>query len=304
VHLYSYLALGLSLFHQLATGAAFGPEAWRGTVAGAVLGERARTTIAGGTRALWVAAFVFTLCTVLWYRLVLPAARSRRYDLRVDGVEPLEGGAVRVALAGRRLQALQVVGGQFAQFRFGRRGLLWQAHPYSFSGLPDRSRLYLTIGGGGDYAQAVASLSPGTKVYFEGPYGTLTASAASSHADGARAVAILVSGLGVTPICSLLRDLPPESRPVVIYRVRRAEEALYVAELRRLTAERGGDLRVLVGSRDVHPLYAGNVEAWAPDIATRHVYVCGSRGFVERARRSVLELGVPRERLTTEAFAW
>jgi len=303
VHLYSYLALGLALLHQVSSGAAFGAEAWQHTVAGTLLGPRHQDEAAAVLRVLWVGAFAATLATVLWFRLVVPFVRSYRHDLRIDSVETVEGGAVNVALTGRKLHRLTVAGGQFAHFRFARRGLLWQAHPYSFAGLPDRSKLYLTVGGGGDYARAVAELAPGTKVYFEGPYGNLTARAAT-HGDLARPVLILVNGLGVTPVCSLLRDLPAQCRPVVIYRVREEQHALYLGELRRLTAEREGAVEVLAGSRDQHPITASQVETWVPDVASRHVYVCGSRGFVEQVRRAVLDLGVPRDRLTAEAFAW
>jgi predicted ferric reductase len=304
VHLYSYLGLALALMHQLSSGAAFGPEAWQQTVVGAVLDETARAPVAEAVRLTWVGAFVLTMSSVLWYRVAVPALRSRRYALRVASVDPVEGGAVQVSLSGRRLQALRLDGGQFANFRFGRRGLRWQAHPYSFSGLPHRSRLYLTVGGGGDHARAVAGLAPGTRVFFEGPYGTLTARAALADREAARGVMILVGGLGVTPICSLLRDLPAQSRPAVIYRVRREGEALFVGELRRLASERMGSLTVLAGSRELYPISAAQIESWVPDASRRHVYVCGSRGFVDSAQRAVLDLGVPRERVTTEAFTW
>jgi ferredoxin-NADP reductase len=268
-----------------------------------VFGPGAREQAALAVRALWAGAFAAGLATVLWYRLVVPLVRSRRYDLRVEWVQPVSGGAVNVALSGRRLHRLQVAGGQFANFRFARRGLFWQAHPYSFAGLPDRSRVYLTVGGDGDHARAVAALEPGTRVYFEGPYGNLTARAAT-RGDDVRPVLILVNGLGVTPVCSLLRDLPARCRPVVIYRVRAEEDALYLSELRRLAAGRDGSVQVLAGSRDQYPVTADRLAQWVPDVASRHVYVCGSRGFVEQVRTAVAALGVPRDRLTAEAFAW
>lgn len=303
VHLYTYLALGLSLLHQLSSGAAFGAEAWQRTVAGTVFGPASRDQAAQVLRGLWLGVYAVALLSVLWYRVTLPLLRSRRFDLRVESVRPIEGGAVNVALSGRKLHKLKVAGGQFANFRFARRGLFWQAHPYSFAGLPDRSRVYLTVGGDGDYARAVAELPPGTRVWFEGPYGNLTARAAG-QGDAARPVLILVNGLGVTPVCSLLRDLSAQHLPVVIYRVREERDALYLAELRRLAAERDGSVLVLAGSREQHPVTASGIETWVPDAASRHVYVCGSRGFVEQVCAAAAELGVPRERLTAEAFAW
>lgn len=304
VHLYSYLALGISLTHQVTSGAAFGVEGWDSTLAGSALDPQLREALALASRVIWVGAFVITLTFVLWYRLLLPAYRSLRHDLRVSEVLPVGPGVVRIALTGRRMQRLGLVGGQFAQFRFGVSGLRWQAHPYSFSGLPDRARFYVTVGGGGDHARALAQVPLGTRVFFEGPYGVMTAAAVRDRPGGARRVLIIVGGLGITPVCSLLRDLPVEAEPVIIYRVRDQGGALYLDELRRLAAERSGDVHVLAGSRDVHPLSAQRVEEWVPDLSQRHVYVCGSRGFVQQASSAVRDLGVPPERLTIEAFAW
>jgi predicted ferric reductase len=286
------------------SGAAFGAEGWESTPAGSALPPQWREGLAVATRAAWIGAFAVTLLFVLWYRLLVPAVRSHRHDLRVAEVLAVGPGVIRMALSGRRLDRLHLVGGQFAQFRFGVSGLRWQAHPYSFSGLRDRARVYLTIGGGGDHALALAELPIGTRVFFEGPYGALTAAAAVERPDGVRLVLIVVGGLGITPVCSLLRDLPPEARPVIIYRVREEGHALYLDELRRLAAARSGEVHVLAGTRDVHPLSPRHVEEWVPDLGSRHVYVCGSRGFVKEVSAAVHDLGVPRDRVTTEAFAW
>ena len=53
-----------------------------------------------------------------------------------SGSPPEGPGVVSVVLRGRRLDRLPVAGGQFFQWRFLRRGLWWQAHPYSLSAAP------------------------------------------------------------------------------------------------------------------------------------------------------------------------
>ena len=72
------------------------------------------------------------------------------------------GGPARGAghLLGRAARAaphrLPVAGGQFLQWRFLRRGLWWQAHPYSLSAAPDRRTLRITVKDLGDHSAALA----------------------------------------------------------------------------------------------------------------------------------------------------
>lgn len=303
LHLYTYVALALSFMHQIDSGGAFGVEGWDASLAGWAFSENLRGLLAVLSTLAWIALYLAVVASVLWFRILVPARRSRRHALRVDDVIPVASGVVTVALAGRKLQDLPIEGGQFAQFRFGLRGLRWQAHPYSFAGLPDRSRLYLTIGGGGDHARAIAELPRGTRVWFEGPYGTFTA-AASVGPHGPRRVLVLVAGLGVTPVASLLRDLPPHARPIIIYRVRKEAGALYLSELRRLAASRNGVVHVMAGSREQHPLTVDHLRSWVPDLDHRHVYLCGPLGFVDTVGATVRELGLPRDQVSSEALTW
>ncbi|HWE08747.1 MAG TPA: hypothetical protein VG325_05310 [Solirubrobacteraceae bacterium] len=51
-------------------------------------------------------------------------------------VEPVAPGVAAAICNGRRLDRLPVSGGQFFQWRFLKRGMWWQAHPYSVSAMP------------------------------------------------------------------------------------------------------------------------------------------------------------------------
>ncbi len=280
VHLYTYLGIGLSLLHQLSTGVTFvGHTAMRWT---------------------WLAAHVAILATVLWYRLLTPLVRSLWHGMRVERVVRQGRGTISVILRGRRLDRLPMAGGQFAHFRFCRRGLWWQAHPYSISGLPWQGRLRITMAVEGDYAKAIMRLAPGTRVLFEGPYGAFTAHRRSPG----RRVLLVGGGVGITPIRTVLDDLPPQSRPIVVYRVRKGEDAILVEELQRLVDERGGQLHVWAGRRRDQPVDARRLMRLAPDLPGRHVYVCGPVSLVNSVRSACTLVGVPAERFHAEEFAW
>src|SRR3954468_13934000 len=125
VHLYTYLALFLSFSHQIDTGASF-------------VGHPV-------ARFWWTALWLGTLAVVVGARLGLPVWRSLRPRVRVVGVMPEGPGVVSVHLRGHRLDRLPVAGGQFLQWRFLRRGLWWQAHPYSLSAAPEGDLLRITV---------------------------------------------------------------------------------------------------------------------------------------------------------------
>src|SRR4051794_23528420 len=134
VHLYTYLALFLSFSHQVDNGASF-------------VGHPA-------ARAWWTALWVGTLALVLLSRVGLPVWRSLRHRLVVEAVVPEGPDTFSVILRGRRLHRLPVAGGQFLQWRFLRRGLWWQAHPYSLSAAPASPHPRITVKLLGDHSAA------------------------------------------------------------------------------------------------------------------------------------------------------
>src|SRR4051812_29557694 len=186
VHLYTYLALFLSFSHQIDTGASF-------------VGHPV-------ARFWWTALWVGTLGVVVAARIGLPVWRSLRHRVCVVGVVPEGPGVVSVFLRGRKLDRLPVAGGQFFQWRFLRRGLWWQAHPYSLSAAPAGDLLRITVKDLGDHSSGLARLAPGTRVAIEGPYGTFTPDTAKRDR-----VLLVGAGVGTAPVLALLQELPPET---------------------------------------------------------------------------------------------
>jgi ferredoxin-NADP reductase/DMSO/TMAO reductase YedYZ heme-binding membrane subunit len=278
VHLYTYLALFLSFSHQVDTGASFVGHPW--------------------ARAWWTALWIATLALVIVYRVGLPAWRSLRHRLTVEEIRPEGPGTYSVVLKGRRLHRLPIAGGQFLQWRFLRRGMWWQAHPYSLSAAPKKGRLRITVKDLGDHSAALARLRPGTRVAIEGPYGAFTADAT----EGDR-VLLAGAGVGITPVRALLEELPAHTDVVVLLRGSRREDLVHRDEIAALVAERGGRLHELTGPRDRVRLDAAALAALAPGLADRDVYVCGPDGFTEAIEAAAREAGVSAGRIHHESFA-
>jgi ferredoxin-NADP reductase len=244
---------------------------------------------------MWLA----TAGVVLVYRVGLPLWRSVVHGLRVVEVREDSPGVVSLICRGRRLDRLPLAGGQFLQWRFLKRGMWWQAHPYSVSGLAQPPYLRVTVKDLGDHSRALATLEPGTRIAIEGPYGAFTA--ASRRGD---AVLLVAAGVGATPLRALLEDLPRWVDVVVLLRARAHEELVLREEIAALVEERGGRLYELVGPRAEVRLDPAALTWLVPDIATRDLFVCGPEGFTETVKESARGAGMPRERIHEEAFAF
>ncbi len=279
VHLYFYLALALAFAHQIVTGVSF-------------IGHPL-------VRALWIVIWAATAGMVIVFRVVQPAWRSLRHQLRVVEVRDEAPGVVSVVCSGRQLDQLAVSGGQFFLWRFLTRELWWQAHPYSLSALPRPPYLRVTIKGLGDQSRAVACLRPGTRVAVEGPYGVFT-----DHARSREGVVLIGAGVGITPLRALLEDLPPWTDVVVVVRASTAADLIHRDEVAAFVKQRGGRLHEIVGPRHTVRFSARMLHRIVPDIAARDVYVCGPSGFSSEIVAAAARLGVAEGQIHTEAFGF
>jgi ferredoxin-NADP reductase len=75
-------------------------------------------------------------------------------------------------------------------------------------------------------------------------------------------------------------------------------------ELAALVADRGGHFHEVIGARHAVRLDARMLGGLVPDLARRDVYVCGPGGFSESIVAAALNLGVDRDRIHEESFAF
>ena len=289
VHLLVYLAIGLAFSHEFAVGADFSTSL--------------------RNRVLWSGAHVVVAAALLLFRVAVPLRRSLRHGVRITRVVPEGPGVVSLHLAGRDLDRLGAEAGQFLRWRFLARGHWWQSHPYSLSAPPGPDLLRITVKDLGDSSSSLARLRPGTRVWFEGPYGAFTARRRGGNGGGnGRRVLLIAGGAGITPIRALYETLPGRGADLVLlYRGSREEDLVLLPELEAIAARRGLGLHRLVGPRGgpgPDPLRADNLRRIVPDLAQREVYLCGPAGMTQTARRELRRAGVSRHRIHTEAFAF
>jgi predicted ferric reductase len=283
IHLYVYLAIALAFSHEFADGAEFSSSA--------------------RNRMIWVTAHVLVAAALVYFRFVVPVYRSLRHDVRVEAVVPESPGVVSLHLTGRDLRRLRIEPGQFLRWRFLDRAHWWQSHPYSLSAPPDDRRLRITVKDLGDASGSLSLLRPGTKVWFEGPYGAFTARRLDPDAGGK--VLMIAGGAGITPLRALFESLPGGGgSAVLLYRASTPAELPLYQELSEIARQRGFGLFPLVGPRgvDPDPFAPAELRRLVPDLAEREVYLCGPPGLVHAARKGLRRAKVPGRRIHVESF--
>ncbi|MFI1583828.1 ferric reductase-like transmembrane domain-containing protein [Embleya sp. NPDC020630] len=275
LHFVTYLAVFMVFGHMLANGADF----------------------VGSTpaRAGWYALYAAVAALVLWYRFLTPMRRALRHRLRVVAVSPETPGVVSVHLTGRHLMELGGESGQFLRWRFLTRGLWWTANPYSLSAPAHPAGLRITVKAVGAHSAALARLTPGTRVWAEGPYGAFTAARRT-----APRVLLLAGGMGITPLRALFETLP--GQVTLIYRARRTEDLALRAELDAIAAARHARVHYVVDTAG--GLTARSLTALVPDLVAHDVYVCGPPGMVAAAISALRDAGVSRRLIHHESFAF
>jgi len=129
----------------------------------------------------------------------------------------------------------------------------------------------------------------------------------------ADSVVLIGGGVGITPLMAAIRYLSDIAWPGqihLIYGAQTTEQFIFRDELEYLQ-RRVSNLRVAatiarasgsswMGSEG--PITADFLRRAVPDLAMRRIHMCGPPGMMEALRKTLGELGVPPERIKTEAF--
>lgn len=281
LHLYTYLAAALAFAHEFATGADFATHPL--------------------ARAVWSAFYTAVIAAVIWYRILIPIAGALRHRLHIVTVRGETANVTTLVVAGRHLDKLGAQPGQFFRWRFLTRDGWWQAHPFSLSAQPTRSRLRLTVKAVGDHTTALQRIRPGVRVVAEGPYGALTPARRTR-----RGVLLLAGGIGITALRALLDALARGPGSIILlYRADHQHEVAFRDELERFRTQHGVDVRYLIGppGSDGDVLIADRLKREVPDLAERDVFVTGPPAFVGTALGVLARAGVPRPQVHFERYA-
>ena len=280
LHLLTYVAVYLTFWHQLATGAEF------------VANPTART--------VWYVLYAAVGALLLWYRVLSPVRLNLWHRMRVESTVDEAPGVVSVLITGRRLHRLGAEAGQFFRWRFLTKGLRWSANPYSLSAAPRPTLMRITVKAVGKHSTALSRLEPGTRIWAEGPYGAMTAGRRSRNK-----VLLIAGGAGITPLRALFETLPGGPGDLtLLYRASKKQDLALWSELQQIAERRDAQLMYAVNGPDgARPeITAKRLMEVLPDIDAHDVYLCGPPGLAEESYQALREAGVPSRRIHHESF--
>lgn len=284
LHLYAYLAVAFGYLHQLTIGTDFTADPL--------------------AAAFWIALYAAAFTPLLVHRVGWPLYTTLRHRPRVLGVIREADGIFSLYVSGRRLDRLAVRSGQFFIVRALTRKDWLHAHPFSISAAPNADHLRFTIKEFGEGTRALASLTPGTPLLLEGPYGAIHGARRRR-----RRILMVAGGIGVSPMRAMAESFAYGPGDLdVVYRTRARPEAALLDELHALATDRGLRLHLVAGKRGdpgigADPLGPESLRRLVPDAAERDVYLCGPAGMMNRAHQALIALGTDPARIHFEQFS-
>jgi len=286
IHLVLYVAVALTVLHQVTVGSDFTDHA--------------------AFRLYWYALYAGVALALLAYRIAQPLRAFARHRFVVERVVPETAEVTSVYIGGKDLGAFQAEAGQFLIVRFLAAGFRWEAHPFSLSRPPDGLSLRLSIKQVGDYTRRIPALKTGTRVLIEGPYGVLTAKACAAD----RAL-LIAGGIGITPLRSLTEALVNKGREVtLLYANRTRGTMVFKKELEDLAKQSEARLTFvpIVSDEPAWPGEKGRIDRerlsrLVPDLKARDVFLCGPPPMMKGLRVALADLGVKSAQIHDERFA-
>jgi predicted ferric reductase len=288
IHLLTYLVLLLGVFHQFSWSGMFR----EGTAA----------------RWYWLALYIGSVASLLVFRFLIPMVRSLRYGLRVEQVVVEAPGVVSITMRGKKLLSAGFTAGKFAHWRFLNRKLWLEAHPFSISAVPNNETIRITVRDLGDATALMQRLMPGTRVWFEGPYGIFTETVRTNDR-----VALIGAGIGLAPIRALAESLATKPGELVVIGRANDESQLFLKEeILQVASKKQARTFWLTGTRGAHDSWLPKVNQERGSTITDFVnnpktvdfYICGPLTWMDSLIRELKTLGVPEENVHYEKFAW
>jgi len=255
--------------------------------------------------------YIGTLILLLvWIRLVSPLIRLRR-PWRVVRVDADRGGTSTLVIEPVGHQGFRFDPGQFGWIAVGRSPFAITQHPFSFSSAadpPPGGSVAMTIKAAGDFTKTVPDVTPGTRVYLDGPHGVF-----SMDRRQAPGYVFIAGGVGVTPLYSMLLTMREREdvRPVTLFYASATwDDVVFRDELAELS-ESMPNLRVVHVLERPPEGWTGESGYITPEVLRRHLpsqyrryeyLICGSSVMMDAMEKALTEVGVPFRQVSTERF--
>lgn len=225
--------------------------------------------------------------------------KSPRYRARLTLIK-------RSALSGRIReyqfktdQPLKFTPGQYLDFTLphARSDIRGNRRTFSIASSPAEPRLRIALKLGdpsSSFKRALEQLEPGQSLMAGQLAGTFVL-----PADLGQKLVFIAGGIGITPFRSMVQDMLDTGvhRDIVLFYVVREQAELCYLDTFKAARKQGVVLVPLIRS-----LSLAQIKEYAPDIASREIYLSGPNGMVREYRRLLRDQRVPGRQIHTDYF--
>ncbi len=260
----------------------------------------------------WFELCLLVVLTAGLVRWVVRPLLAARQAFVIDEVRSDNESVTTLALRPlrHRHRGLHFQPGQFAWIRLDRPLRPREEHPFTIASGAHRPReIEFTVRHAGDFTDQLSRLTPGRRVYVDGPHGTFTVDARRS-----RALVLIAGGVGITPMMSMLRTQAHRRDPrrhLLVMSARSEQDLLFRQEVAELTRQL--DLQVVEVLTSAQPGWAGPTGHLSAALLARYLprpgagrrfdtFICGSPAMVRATAGALAELGVHERHVHTEQF--
>lgn len=255
---------------------------------------------------LWALMSAGFVALLVWVRLIKPR-RALALPWRLERVVPERGETTTIVLKPPRDAHFRFEPGQFGWFAFGRSPFWLTAHPFSFPSSAERDEVELAVKALGDFTSGVGELEPGTRVFVDGLRGVF-----SIDQDEGPGFGLIAGGVGIAGLISMLRTMADRKdvRPAILFYANGEWEG--VAHRDELEQLKGRLNLAVVPVLERPPKdWPGETGYVTADVLSRHLppgyercqyFICGPDPMMDAMQTALARLGVPPERVHTEAL--
>lgn len=257
---------------------------------------------------LWIALILLWFTLVVYTRVIRPALSSRKPWV-VTSTRRERGNCLTLVMKPEGHAGVRFMPGQFGLLTAFASPFRLTAHPFAFSSSAERyPDVEMSVKQRGDFTEKLGTLSPGDKVFIEGPFGvyTLTESPALH--------VFIAGGIGITPVMSILRTMADreDSRPVLlIYCVTDWESATFREELIAMTVRSEFTVLFLpehptaqwhgeTGRIDVECLK----QALPAGVENHRYFISGPEEMINEVEKMLSALNVPLENYHADKYSY
>jgi len=261
---------------------------------------------------MWIALCTVAVSTVAYTYFVRPVLQKRKPFKIVDvQKQGLSDWSLTIEKDGDF--DFDFDAGQFVWINTSGNPFNRHEHPFTIASSPSSlPRVSFIIRAAGDYTSNLDQLSPGQKVYVDGPHGAFTLTGRKSAGIG-----LIAGGCGIAGALGILRQMRDHGSdlPVrLVYGNRVMQQMVFQDEITAANDKLSDFEQVLAVEEpdgDDPGVYRGQIDSQlldhtfnSKDRAQWTYYVCGSKGMVDAVVKTLRAKGIPAKQILYEQLAF